>query len=357
MSLRALWLASASIALIALASCDRNGNGAKTEESSAENIAVALDTCAEPQTEFARNVCGNRTLASLDTTARETLVAESAAISDAGAALLVQNQRRWRDSARVLCGVLDEETALTPDQVSCLEARYRVRAQEANTAVEEIGGYTFQRMELVDASPVAAEIARASGFAEDEPAAVIRDIRFPRIDGRQTPATQRFNDLVAQQPQFRLEDATNEVVDYRIAFAGPELISVRFNVASDTLGAAHGNNTVRAVTVLMEQGRALEAGDVFRAGTGWERFLTERAVREISRQYREDGFTPPERDVQESATKPHLWLISEAGLTLLFPPYSFGGPYVMGGTEVSIPWADLRPYLNPAAPAPIRPVA
>jgi len=357
MPLRALWLASASFALLTLSACDRHGNGAKTEESSAENIAVALNACADPQTEFARNVCANRTLASLDTAARDTLVAESAAISDAGAALLVQNQQRWRDSARVLCGVLDAETAPTGDQVACLEARFRVRAQEAGEAVQEIGGYVFQRMELVDAAPVSADIARASGLDEGTPEAVIRDIRFPRIDGRQTPATQRFNDLVAQQPQFRLEDATNEVVDYSISFAGPELISVRFNVASDTLGAAHGNNTVKAVTVLMEQGRALEAADVFRAGSGWERFLTQRAVREISRQYREDGFTPPERDVQESATKPHLWLISETGLTLLFPPYSFGGPYVLGGTEVSIPWADLRPYLNPAAPAPIRPVA
>ena len=40
-----------------------------------------------------------------------------------------------------------------------------------------------------------------------------------------------------------------------------------------------------------------------------------------------------------------------------FPPYSFGAPYVMGGTDVTIPWADLRPYLNPAAPLPIRPAA
>jgi hypothetical protein len=105
------------------------------------------------------------------------------------------------------------------------------------------------------------------------------------------------------------------------------------------------------------RGRALAATDVFRAGTGWEQFLTQRAVAEISRQYREDGFVPPERDVQESVTKPHLWLITEQSLTLLFPPYSFGAPYVMGGTEVSIPWADLRQYLNPAAPAPIRPSA
>jgi hypothetical protein len=357
MSVRGITIACASLALITLAGCNRNNTGSKTEESSAENIAVALDACADARSGFAQSVCSNRTLASLDSAARDTLVAESAAISDAGAALLVQNQNRWRESARVICGVLDAESAPNAEQQSCLEARFRTRAQEVGEAVQEIGGYTFQRMELVDASPVTAEIARSTGLDDGAPEAVIRDIRFPRIDGRQTPAIQRFNDLVAQQPQFRLEDATNEVVDYRIAFAGPELISVRFNLSSDTLGAAHGNNTFKAVTVLMEQGRALEAGDVFRAGSGWEQFLTQRAVREIGRQFREDGFTPPERDVQESVTKPHLWLITEQGLTLLFPPYSFGAPYVMGGTEVSIPWADLRSYLNPGAPAPIRPSA
>ena len=43
---------------------------------------------------------------------------------------------------------------------------------------------------------------------------------------------------MAQDPQYRLEDATSEIVDYRIAFAGPELISVRFDLSADTLGAA-----------------------------------------------------------------------------------------------------------------------
>jgi len=58
--------------------------------------------------------------------------------------------------------------------------------------------------------------------------------------------------------------------------------------------------------------------------------------------------------VRESATKPHLWLITEAGLVILFPPYSFGGSHAMGGAEVAIPWKDLAPYLNPNAPRPIR---
>ena len=49
-------------------------------------------------------------------------------------------------------------------------------------------------------------------------------------------------------------------------------------------------------------------------------------------------------------------LITERGLVILFPPYSFG-PYALGGAEVTIPWRDLAPYLNPAAVAPIRPTA
>ncbi|MBC7769286.1 MAG: DUF3298 domain-containing protein [Phycisphaerales bacterium] len=353
MLMRGNWIASASFALIALASCGRGGDGAKTEESSAANIAEALDICANG----GDALCQNQALAQLDSAAREALVAESASISDAGAALLVQNQNRWREAARTICGLQGADAQPDAAAQRCLEERFRARAQEVREAVQEVGGYTFQRMELMDASPVNEAMVASSGLGDDAPAAIVREIRFPRIDGRQTPAIQRFNDLVAQQPQFRLEEATNEVVEYRIAFAGPELISVRFDMASDTLGAAHGSNTSKAVTVLMEQGRALTATDVFTEDSGWERFLTQRAVTEIARQYREDGFTPPERDVQESVTKPHLWLITEQGLTLLFPPYSFGAPYVMGGTEVSIPWADLRAYLNPAAPAPIRPSA
>lgn len=355
--MRGVRFTGASLALLALVACGDRGGEGKTDQSSAERISAALDVCAEGRGEFAQHVCENQTLAGLDGNVREAIVAASASVSDAGAQMLVQNQTRWREAQRIACGIVDPEATPTPEQQTCLESEYRARLEDARSAVQEVGGYTFQRMELVDATPVTAEVASASGLGEDAPPAVLRDIRFPRIDGEQTPAIQRFNELVAQSPQFRLEDATNEVVDYRIAYAGPELISVRFDMASDTLGAAHGNNTSKAVTVLMTEGRALAAGDVFRAGTGWEQFVTQRAVAEISRQYREDGFVPPERDVQESATKPHLWLITEQGLVLLFPPYSFGAPYVMGGTEVSIPWTDLRPYLNPAAPAPIRPSA
>lgn len=343
------------VALALVAACGRSASDGKTDASSSERISAALDVCAQGRGAFAGHVCGDRELSALSGQVQEALVAEAAAVSDAGAQMLVQNQNRWLEAQRIACGVIDPDAAPTPEQGSCLESELRARVQDAGAAVQEIGGYTFQRMELVDAAPVTAEIAEASGLGDAAPRAITREIRFPRIDGAQTPAIQRFNELVAQEPQFRLEDATSEIIDYRIAFAGDEIVSVRFDLSADTLGAAHPNNTSKAVTVLMREGRALTESDVFKPDSDWQRFLTDRAVRDISRQYREDGFTPPERDVQQTATKAHLWLITEQGLTLLFPPYSFGAPYVMGGTEVTIPWADLRPYLNPAAPAPIRP--
>jgi hypothetical protein len=357
MSAREVGVVCAVAALLALAACGANAGGAKTEQSSAEHINAALDVCAQQHDPFAHAICANRALAGLDSQIRQTLVAQSANVSDAGAQMLVRNQERWRQAQRVVCGIADARVTLTADQLRCLESEFRARAQEVRTAVQQIGGYTFQRMELVDAAPVTAAMASQSGLGDAAPPAIIRDIRFPRIDGRQTPEIQHFNDLVAQQPQTTFDEATNEIVGYSIIYAGPEVISVRFDMSQDALGAAHPSSTSQAVTVVMNQGRLLSEDDVFRPGSGWQQFLTQRSVREIARQYSEDGFTPPQRDVRETATKPHLWLVSERGLTILFPPYSFGAPYVMGGADVTIPWVDLRQYLNPAAPLPIRPAA
>jgi len=357
MPARGLRCSIALIAVLFAAACGDGKDSAKAAQSPEQRIEAALDPCAEGAGNFARSVCENSSLAALDGEVRQTLVAEVASVSPAGGQLLVQNEQRWREAQRVACGVIDPDAAPTAEQTQCLEAGLRERVEEARTAVEEVGGYTFQRVELVDASPVSAQVASDSGLGDAAPAAILRDIRFPRIDGPATPQIQRFNELVAQQPQYRLEDATEEIVDYQIAYAGPEVVSVRFNTSENTLGAAHPNNNVKAVTVVMTTGEPLNANHVFRPGSGWQTFITERSVNEITRQFRDYEFRPPERDVRESATKPHLWLITEAGLVILFPPYSFGGSHVMGGTEVTIPWRDLQPYLNPSAPAPIRPAA
>lgn len=348
-----IWIGAVFALTLGVAGCDRSTpsvGGAGT----ADQIQAALDPCASGQDGFARQICGNQALATLDGEVSGALVAEAASVSDDGARLLVEDQQRWRAMQGVACGIVDPDAAPTPEQQTCLEAAFRARAQDAQGAVEQIGGYTFQRVEVVGAAPITAEIASASGLGEEAPAAITRDIRYPRIDGPQTPQIQRFNELVAQQPQYQLSDAVEEQVGYTIAYAGPELISVRFDLYESSLGAAHPNSSNKAVTVNMVTGQPLSAGDVFRPGSNWQDVLTRRAMRDLTAQFRDYQFAPPESDVRDSVVKPHLWLITERALVILFPPYSFGGPHALGGTEVTIPWSELRPLLNPNAPVPIR---
>lgn len=349
----------AAVALLALAACGDNATGAnKTDQSSAAHIAAALNVCDQPDNSFIRDVCADRSLAALDTQMRQTLTAQSANISDAGAQLLVQNQARWREAQRIGCGVGDASAALTPDQQRCLEGEFRARAQDVRAAVQLLGGYTFQRMELIDAAPLSRDQVAQTGLGSEAPAATMRDIEFPRIDGAQTPAIRRFNDLVAQQPQSRLGDGTSETVTYEIGYAGPELISVRFTFSQDSIVQGASSSTLRAVNVLMkDDGRELTENDVFTPNSHWQDFITDRAVAAIAKEYPDYNNFPPRRDVYETATKPHLWLIKANELVLMFPTLSYGGSQSDPPVYVSIPWTDLRPYLNPGAPLPIRPAA
>lgn len=220
-------------------------------------------------------------------------------------------------------------------------------------AVEEMGGFTFQRMQFSGAAPTASPQNRGTDAAEETTTGVIRDIQFPRITNPTTPATERFNALVEHRPRFRREDLTNEVVDYEIVYAGEELISVRFALGADTTGAAHPNGVACGVTVLMRAGELLQAGDVFTVASGWQDFVSKRAFEDIEAQLRDVGFTPIEADVRETAIDTRQWLITEDALILLFPAYSFGAPYIAGSVEAAIPWSELAAYLNENAPAPI----
>ncbi|MBI1187240.1 MAG: hypothetical protein GC206_07915 [Alphaproteobacteria bacterium] len=347
---RALVLAAVALALSACNRDDAKANG----QDVTVDIAAALDPCAADAGPGGRALCGNEKLAALDARIRAAMVAEAGEISEAGRRTIVENHQRWLRAQRIACGVIDPDATPTPDQAGCLEAALTERVGQTERAVESAGGYTFQRMEMIQAQSVSAETAAASGMGEGAPTSVTRDIRFPRIDDADTPQAARFNDIVSRIPESRFEPGEEVQVDYEIAFAGPELISVRFDSYSYAIGAAHPNNSTRAVTVVMTTGQPLEVGDVFRAGSGWENFLTQRAVTALTQRFRAENFTPPEADVRDSVTKPHLWLVKAEGLTLLFPPYSFGGPHVLGGADVTIPWADLARFLNPEAPAPIR---
>ena len=101
--------------------------------------SAALDVCAEGGGRIRADTCA-RTARSpaLDNQVRETLVAESANVSDAGAQMLVQNQNRWREAARVSCGIIDPDAA--PDADAAALPRKRVPRPRSRRAEHRAGG-------------------------------------------------------------------------------------------------------------------------------------------------------------------------------------------------------------------------
>ena len=334
---------------LALAACQPSAPAPTPEDL---RPTAEADPCASA-TGFRRAiVCQTPALAALDDTVRERLVAEAAALPAEASAALNLEQDQWLEATRIACGLPSADTVPDEAQLGCITSALRERANTVTGAVEQAGPFTIRRVENIGADAVTASVAAASGLGDDAPAAITRQISYPQIAG-DTPAVRRFNALVRQEPRFGVEDQTSETVNYTIAYAGDDLISVRFDILDEPLAAAHGSVETRAVSFNMRTGAPLSDADVFRPGSGWENFLTRRAIVALTRAFQGTDFVPSEPDVRETVTKPPQWLVTEQALVILFPPYSFAGPQIDGGQDISIPWADLRPYLNPRGPRPI----
>lgn len=342
---------------LALAACGQQGDrqvaGARGAGSpgATQEALLQFDPCAR-KGPWEGPFCARDSLRAVAGELAEAFAAEARELSREGVRQLVQDQTEWAKAALTLCGV--DAGAGEMEAAACLQAAAGDRLKDADQAVEQIGGFTFQRVEAIAATPIPPG-ALPDAIPLDGAPAVSVVIEYPRIDAPQGPAVERFNTEAVQAPVSRPVDYTEETVRYSIVHAGPALVSVRFDTYNLPPGGAHPNTGAKALNVVMATGELLRAEDVFEPGSGWEEFLTERAAESLTQDFAELGESdgPPREAVRDAIAKPHLWTISETGLTILFPAYSLGGPYAVGDQEARFSWADLKAYLRPNAPAPI----
>ncbi len=296
-----------------------------------------------------RDLCQDKDAVSAAGAVRDATLREIEQLSPEGRRIAADGVRAWTEAQAAVC-----RTESAP--AACFLRALRKRRDEVGESVAIMGGYTIQTVEIADAVTVTPEAAQKFGFGAGDaiPGALMRSIRYPRIDNpERDPAIERFNALAAPERASGPQDLVEETIDYQVAYAGPSLVSVRFQSYEYSLGAAHPNSSERAVTVLLPEGVLLRPETAFRSGSGWEQALTEQAMRKLAPVFEEFGAGPPEpSDVRDTVAKAHNWVVTEDALIILFAPYSIG-PHALGGHEVAIPWSALRPYLNPDAPAPI----
>jgi hypothetical protein len=343
------------LALLA-AGCGNRGEKAAGEAPATPQAVVeaAADPCGAQTGSYLEALCGDPDLAPLVGQIKTNLVEAASAVSMEGAEQLASGQKEWIEKTRLECGIADTKVPLTAQQEQCVKDALTGRTRAAGQAVQREGGFVFQTVEINRAvalpADVAADFGPDSGFH-----AVTKEIRYPRIEG-ETPQIKRFNQLMQQRPAYGAQDQISEWLDYKIAFAGPELVSVRFTGLEMSVGAAHPNDSERVVTVVMATGEPLKETDVFSAPPErWRADLLRRVRRDLVKQIRERGGPPElsETDLADTALKVKNWVVTEEALVVVIPSETIG-PRVLGGFEVKIPWAQLAPLLNPNAPAPIK---
>lgn len=352
-------VSAALLLTMALAGCGDRGGGTKdapkAAETSATVVEAAADPCGSVGSAFGEALCGDPDLSPLVGQVKSRLVEAASDIPIDAARQLAEGQTQWLQATRIACGIGEGKIPLTPDQEGCLSGALKRRAEQAASAVTQQGGYTFQAVEVNRAQPITAEVAAEMGGGEYAPVAITQEIRFPRLQG-DSPQIRRFNELMTQRPAYGLTDQTSEFVDYRIAYAGPELISVRFTTMENAATAIRPSNGEKVITVVMSTGEPLKEEDVFSAPPArWKAWLAQRVSRDLRRQFNamDPGIELRAPEVLDTATKTKNWLITEEGLIVLFPPESIG-PHALGNFEVKIPWSEMKALLNPNAPAPIK---
>ncbi|MFZ4068798.1 MAG: hypothetical protein ACOYJ6_01695 [Caulobacterales bacterium] len=355
------WAWAAGVALAVLAGCGPQGQKPAAPASEAASLEAQLDPCLDKDG-AGKAFCATEALTAQAASVKGAFAEAAAKISVEGAKLLAQSQQDWVDAANATCLAEHKGDIVAPGFADCIKAKLDERAKAAQGAVQQIGGFTFQKVELSNAEATPAAMVASLGDAA--PAAVTKDIAFPRIDNpNKDPVLDKFNAAVAKGERFKGEMGTSEATSYKIRFASPDFVSIQFDYYDMTVGAVGPNTGSDAITVNMKTGERLKAEDVFRAGSGWEGFLAKRALAGIAPQLvdagvisrpREAAGIIPSAELSDAVRKPHLWALSDQGLLLMFPEGTFGGR-ALGSFEVTIAWADLKPFVNPAAAAPINP--
>jgi hypothetical protein len=143
-------------------------------------------------------------------------------------------------------------------------------------------------------------------------------------------------------------------VTVSLGVVNEELVTARIETGWYGHGAAHPNLNFIQFNWMLKKQREMKPEDLFRPGSGWDAALQERCEKEVSRGLRE-GFGENADDMLKELPKalhdivrtPRSWQLDAKGLTIPFEPYAVAC-YACTPPPVIIPWADLKPYIQPA---------
>jgi hypothetical protein len=143
-------------------------------------------------------------------------------------------------------------------------------------------------------------------------------------------------------------------VNYVVALAQDDLVSVQFDVGSYYQGAAHPNSYTEVVNFDLKNGKQLKLADLFKPGSKFLQTLAAYCIADLKKQQAGDkGKALLDSEIENgagpAAKNYQSWKIMRKGLGINFDAYQVG-PYAAGPQHVLVPWANLKDLINPEGP-------
>jgi len=125
----------------------------------------------------------------------------------------------------------------------------------------------------------------------------------------------------------------------------PGVLSVEFEICSDSLGGAHGSCFPSDFNWLIAAGRVLQPEDLFDATKNWKLALGNYLIAQS--QGSQPGDSSMNKYIVSTAGDPNSWFVTREGLRVGFTSNVFDRCECGGDDlDVLVPWSALAPYLK-----------
>jgi hypothetical protein len=290
-----------------------------------------FDACLPDKPALSPRICSDGTIRSLNILMTQALGTVADILSPEGRVAMIHDHRTWLEAESVACDVIGSPSR---DQISCISGAFRDKLRFIKSMIWQNGRYTIQRRQLVAARRL--ELGQSTVYVMDR-------VDYPRMDNG-AAAGDAFN-IAADKLAVRGDDQNQEFRTYVIAFAGPDLISMRFDSSTWPMGTNDPTFSTTALNVLMPEGRDLRADDVFIAGSAWRSKLKQLVATILCTRHQKCA--PMTARYAEALTAPDNWIIEQDGLTVI-------ADAICQKCVARVPWEALSVVLKPNAPSPMQ---
>ncbi len=325
--------------------------------------AASFD-CAKAQRPVEKAICGNKKLSLADETLGHLYRDALAKLSSGSVRLLRVDQVQWLAWVQQICRA-NEPSTTAASAATCLLPLYTERNKLLHTAVVRRDGVTFLTRTQYLAAPneKGSEAGEHPGFGTLEASWPVADSVDPLwlawsesversaylmvADGdakcKTAPNTPAWNNSLAEEQDTQITVQVKSLEHGRATTA--------VNLESMGHGAAHPNEAFETHTWLLEAKRALQADDVFQAGSQWRAPVAAACWKALSTGAQKDSLYdevkgPDAKPLQDAIGDIHNWTLEPDGLHISYPEYGVA-PRASPVDDTVIPWQQIKPVLAP----------